>query len=178
MLPVLFTFWPFSLTEGTVREYSMRFTGMAVGLGVLGWLLHTQGKKLPAKCYALLYLGGFALTFFGTLALSLRRGELCWTLLQGNAPGVVLEAAGLFGLCLYGKPGARGRAVTTALSKASFCIYLVHLFFLDLLMKAGYYTGALDPVWSAPAETVVLVACGFVTWLVLRKVPLVKRYLI
>ena len=25
---------------------------------------------------------------------------------------------------------------------------------------------------------VVLVACGFVTWLVLRKVPLVKRYLI
>lgn len=178
VLPVLFTFWPFSLTEGTVREYSMRFTGMAVGLGVLGWLLHTQGKKLPAKCYALLYLGGFALTFFGTLALSLRRGELCWTLLQGNAPGVVLEAAGLFGLCLYGKPGARGRAVTTALSKASFCIYLVHLFFLDLLMKAGYYTGALNPVWSAPAETVVLVACGFVTWLVLRKVPLVKRYLI
>ena len=85
---------------------------LAVGLGVLGWLLHTQGKKLPAKCYALLYLGGFALTFFGTLALSLRRGELCWTLLQGNAPGVVLEAAGLFGLCLYGKPGARGRAVT------------------------------------------------------------------
>ena len=178
VLPVLFTFWPFSLTEGTVREYSMRFTGMAVGLGVLGWLLHTQGKKLPAKCYALLYLGGFALTFFGTLALSLRRGELCWTLLQGNAPGVVLEAAGLFGLCLYGKPGARGRAVTTALSKASFCIYLVHLFFLDLLMKVGYYTGALNPVWSAPAETVVLVACGFVTWLVLRKVPLVKRYLI
>ena len=91
---------------------------------------------------------------------------------------MVLEAAGLFGLCLYGKPGARGRAVTTALSKASFCIYLVHLFFLDLLMKAGYYTGALDPVWSAPAETAVLVACGFVTWLVLRKVPLVKRYLI
>lgn len=45
-------------------------------------------------------------------------------------------------------------------------------------MKAGYYTGALNPVWSAPAETVVLVACGFVTWLVLRKVPLVKRYLI
>ena len=81
-------------------------------------------------------------------------------------------------MCLYGKPGARGRAVTTALSKASFCIYLVHLFFLDLLMKAGYYTGALNPVWSAPAETVVLVACGFVTWLVLRKVPLVKRYLI
>ena len=30
VLPVLFTFWPFSLTEGTVREYSMRFTGMAV----------------------------------------------------------------------------------------------------------------------------------------------------
>ena len=68
--------------------------------------------------------------------------------------------------------------MTTALSKASFCIYLVHLFFLDLLMKAGYYTGALNPMWSAPAETVVLVACGFVTWLVLRKVPLVKRYLI
>lgn len=75
VLPVLFTFWPFSLTEGTVREYSMRFTGMAVGLGVLGWLLHTEGKKLPAKCYALLYLGGFALTFFGTLALSLRGGS-------------------------------------------------------------------------------------------------------
>lgn len=57
-------------------------------------------------------------------------------------------------------------------------LYLVHLFFLDLLMRRGITPGALNPVWSAPAETVVLVACGFVTWLVLRKVPLVKRYLI
>ena len=73
VLPVLFTFWPFSLTEGTVREYSMRFTGMAVGLGVLGWLLHTQGKKLPAKCYALLYLGGFALNFFAVVVRGCRR---------------------------------------------------------------------------------------------------------
>ena len=91
---------------------------------------------------------------------------------------MVLEAAGLFGLCLHAKPGEWGRKVTLTLSKASFCIYLVHLFFLDLLMKAGYYTGALNPLWSAPVETAVLVACGFVTWLVLRRVPLVKRYLI
>lgn len=85
----------------------MRFTGMAVGLGVLGWLLYTQGKKLPAKCYALLYLGGFALTFSGRWR-CLSAGGAVLDPAPGKRPGVVLEAAGLFGLCLYGKPGARG----------------------------------------------------------------------
>ncbi|MGM9566172.1 acyltransferase [Evtepia sp.] len=178
LLPTLFAFWPFARMEGFVRQYAMQFTWMAIGFGVLGWLIHTRGSSLRPRTYALLYLGGFSLTFFGTWLLSLRWGELSGVLLQGNAPGVVMEAAGLFGLCAHRNPAGKVRTLTETLSRSSFCIYLVHLFFLDRLVLAGYYTGTLFPLWAAPVETLFLVLCGFVTWLILKRIPWVNRYLI
>lgn len=63
-------------------------------------------------------------------------------------------------------------------SKASFCIYLTHLFFLDFL--AGRGLSARDA--AARLGRAVLAAAafggGFLVWLVLRRVPVVKTYLI
>ena len=178
LLPTLLGFWPFSRLEGSIRQYGMQFTWMSIGFGVLGYVIHRYGGRVRPRFYALLYLAGFLFTFLGTWLLSIRQGQLAEALLQGSSPGVVLEAAGLFGLCVHTHPKGWAEKVTATLSKASFCIYLVHLFFLDRLVLAGWYTGTLSPLWSAPAETLFLVLCGFVTWLILRKIPWVNRYLI
>ena len=36
-------------------------------------------------------------------------------------------------------------------SRASFCIYLSHLFFLDFLASRGLAAGLLPPLWAVPA---------------------------
>lgn len=177
LLPALFAFWPFSQMEGYVRQYAIPYTWMAIGLGVLGYCIHRYGGRIRPRAYALLYLAGFVLTFCGTWFLSLRQGELNAVLLGGNTPGVLLEAAGIFGLCAH-VPLKRGRRAVETFSRASFCIYLVHLMFLDKLVQGGWYVGTLPPLWAVPVETFFLVLCGFVTWLILRKIPWVNRYLI
>ncbi len=178
VIPTLFAFWPFSLMEGSIRQYGMQFAWMAIGFGVLGYVIHRYGGRVQARIYALLYLIGFFGSFLGTWILSVRQGQLAEVFLQGASPGILLEAAGLFGLLVHTNPKGWVEKTTATLSKASFCIYLVHLFFLDRLVLAGWYTGTLSPVWSAPVETLFLVLCGFVTWLILKRIPWVNRYLI
>ena len=63
-------------------------------------------------------------------------------------------------------------------SRASFCIYLVHLFFLDFVTGHGVSAGAYPPLWMVPCLTLGCFAFGFAVWLVLRRVPLVNNYLI
>ena len=63
-------------------------------------------------------------------------------------------------------------------SKASFCIYLTHLFFLDFLAGRGLSAGTLPPVWGVPVLAAAAFGGGFLVWLVLRRVPVVKTYLI
>ena len=70
--------------------------------------------------------------------------------------------------------GARAETV----SKASFCIYLTHLFFLDFLAGRGLSAGTLPPVWGVPVLAAAAFGGGFLVWLVLRRVPVVKTYLI
>ena len=81
----------------------------------------------------LLALQGVALTFGGTLVQSLQMGALSELFLQGNAPGVYLQAAGIYGFCVSALHGRKTFPVVETVSRASFCIYLVHLFFLDFL---------------------------------------------
>ena len=57
-------------------------------------------------------------------------------------------------------------------------MYLVHLFFLDALTGRGLSAGAYPSIWAVPVLTAVLFCAGFLVWLVLRKIPLVNRYLI
>ena len=63
-------------------------------------------------------------------------------------------------------------------SKASFCIYLTHLFFLDSLAVRGISAGTLPPIWGVPVLVAVAFGGGFLVWLVLRRVPVVNTYLI
>lgn len=178
VLPILFCFWPFTLIQGSARQYALNLVWMSVGLAMVGYLIHSNPGKGKPVFYGLLYLAGFCLTFFGTLFLSVRVGYLQEVFLQGYAPGVLLQAVGLFGFCDRVLAYREQAPVLHTISRASFCIYLVHLFFLDILLHHGWSVGVYSPVWAVPAEVCVLFAGGFLVWLILRRIPIVKQYLI
>lgn len=178
LLPFLFTAPPLALVEGFPREYAVSFTWSAVGLGMAGHLISRSEKKKAPRFYLLLYLLGFAVTFGGTFALSLGRGWLVESLLQGSVPGVVLQAVGIYGFCdSYFTQKQPPRWVETV-SKASFCIYLIHPLFLDGMIAATFHAGVYFPLWIVPVQVVILFFAGLVSWLILRKIPIVNQYLI
>lgn len=125
-----------------------------------------------------MYLAGLAVSFGGTWGLSLLRGQLYLGFLQGNAPGVCLEAAGLYGWCVSRFSGGAGPRWSKTVSQASFCVYLVHLFFLEELVSRGFSAGAYSPVWAVPALTAAVFAVSLGVWLILRRIPVVNRWLI
>lgn len=176
--PLLRSFPPLSGLTGIPVQYAVNLTWGAVGFGLLGHVLTEAAKDRPPALFAAVYLAGFAITYFGTWALSVRSGTLALPFLQGTAPGVCLQAAGIYGFCVSKYANRQRMPVAETVSKASFCIYLVHLFFLDLLAWRGIAAGIYPPVWAVPAIVLVLFAAGFAVWLVLRRIPLVNRYLI
>ncbi len=178
LLPFLFTQPPLSFVEGFPREYAVSFTWFAMGLGPLGRVISSSRRKLSPAFYGIVYLAGFVITFAGTLLLSLKQGWLCQHLLQGSAPGVVLQAVGIYGACDALCRGRRPVRWAERVSRASFCIYLIHPVFLDLLILLGFHAGARMPLWVVPAGVAILFCAGFASWLVLRRIPVVNEYLI
>lgn len=178
VLPLARQFPPLSVVGGIPAQYPISLTWGAVGYTLLGYVLSREAGRYRPRVFVLLYLAGFALTFGGTLWLSLRRGGLALPLLQGTAPGVCLQAAGIYGFCVSAFSGRQSCRWTETVSKASFCVYLVHLFFLDRLAERGLTAGNYPPLWAVPAEVLVLFAASFLVWLALRRVPVVNKYLI
>ena len=176
--PTLRAFPPFSSLWGIPAQYVINLTWGAVGLGVLGHVITLEAPKRRPGEFALLYLLGTALTFGGTLLQSLQTGALAEVFLQGNAPGVYLQAAGIYGFFVSALHRRGACPVLETVSRASFCIYLVHLFFLDFLTGHGFAAGIYPPIWAVPVLVAVMFAAGFAVWLVLRRIPVVNRYLI
>ena len=178
LLPVLFSLPPLSAAEGYVRQYALSFTVSAPGYCLAGYCISRFGRRWPARWYALLYLAGLVLTFGGTWALSLKGGTLSDLLLSGTAPGVTLQALGVFGLGCALWRGRRMPRGVEILSRASFCVYLIHPLFLDIMGHFGFSAAGCQPLWTVPVQSVLLLVLGVLCWQVLRRVPFVRTYLI
>ena len=86
-------------------------------------------------------------------------------------------AAGVFRLCQW----AAGRwtrlpPAVGFLSAASFCVYLIHPYFQWLTRQAFFET--LSPVWAVPAQALLLLGLSAAAYEVLRRVPVVSRWII
>lgn len=179
LIPTLIRFWPFTLVEPLELRYKMGKAYSCIGYALLGHYLRQYGDAIPRKWYGLALGGGLAVTFGGCAALSLRDGALNDIFLEGMSPGPMLMALGAFGLILSGK-GLPGRAVRPVerLARASFCIYLVHILFQKLLLRLGLSAGAPPCILTVPAMAALLGACGWLVWEALRRVPIVRTYLV
>ena len=169
----------FGLLDGfgaLVRQMPLAMPWSAIGYTVLGDYL--RRKPLPVKAAWACILLGTAICFGGTLALSLRAGSLQAQLLEGFSPGACLLAAGVFSLCMRVRlPDWASKAASVG-SRASFCVYLVHILVLRILYRAGLTTGICRPLLSAPLLAALCGAGSFVIWLILSRIPWVRRWLI
>lgn len=176
--PTLRAVSPLGRLYGIPAQYVINLSWGAVGLGVLGYVLTKDAAKRRPREFALLYLISTALTFGGTWIASLKAGALYDVFLQGNAPFVYLQAVSIYGFFVSSMQNKQGKRWMETVSRASFCIYLVHLFFLDYLTSHGFAAGIYPPIWAVPALVLALFAAGFAVWLVLRRIPIVNRWLI
>ena len=159
-----------------IRQLPLDMPWAAVGYTVLGSCLRKKplGVKSAAGCVLL----GAAVCFFGTLALSLHAGSLRAQLLEGFSPGACLLAAGIFSLCMRVRLPEWAERTAAILSRASFCVYLVHMLVLRTLYRAGLTTGICRPLLSVPLLAALCGMGSFVIWLVLSRIPWVRRWLI
>ena len=121
LAPTLKFFPPLSLVGGIPAQYPINLTWCAVGYGVLGDVLTQEAPRHRPRTFVWLYLAGTALTFGLTLAASVKTGALYQVFLQGSAPGVCLQAAGLYGFCAARWQNRDRWPMAETVSKASFC---------------------------------------------------------
>jgi len=179
VFPTVVSFWPFNLLSGIPMQYKINETYAAIGYGLLGYYLKqfTPWKKVP---YIIMTVGGFLITFGGTYISSVIKSAFDTQFLEGMSVGVCLMAAGIFGLCLSIRIPSKSKigAKIIYLSKASFCVYLTHMFFLLILSHFGISAAFLPTIISTPIVAGIIFICSLFAYAVLSRIPFVKKWLI
>ena len=172
LYPTVGGFWPISLISGFPRQWMINMTYAAIGYLILGYYVRYVSTFRRSHYLAML-IGGFLVVFFGTWYMCVRNGYFYDGFLGGMSVGVALMAAGISGVC----PDIKSRPVEWC-SGASFCIYLVHVFFLHLFEKAGFTISFITPALSAPVITAAIFLCSSAVCAVLSRIPIVNKWLI
>lgn len=179
VFPLLQTFWPLNQIPPVARLWKLPMSYAGIGYALLGHYLRQYGGTIRRRWYVAALAAGFAVTCGGTAALSLQKGALVETFLEGMSPGPMLMALGWFGLILGCEAWPKALTVIAGrLAQASFCVYLSHILFLKEFIRLGFYTAFTHSALSVPLMVTLLLACGWLLWELLHRVPVVKRYLI
>ncbi|MBR5479663.1 MAG: acyltransferase family protein [Clostridia bacterium] len=172
--PFLRHFAPLDRLEGIPTQYEINMTYGAIGYSLLGYYIKKYGIN---KNFSWCYLIGLAVTIGGTIIMCMGTGELSELFYSVVSPGVFLMALGVFAFVMNRKSLAEGN-IFTKISKASFCIYLVHDFFNIIFAYLGFDAMYAHPVISVPVLVIVNFVLSYVVYLILSKIPVVNKYLI
>lgn len=176
VLPFLQYYPPVNQMHRSVLYFVLPYSFCCPALGLAGWYFRTHPPKYwPA--WLLLFLGSLGVTFGGVWSRSKASGVLDGVYLGGFSLFVILMAIAVFRLCqclaVYAAPAARAAAFV---SSASFCGYLVHPLFQEALAPERFLSG---PVYFAvPAQWLMCMTLSLLTYLILRKLPGVRSWLI
>ncbi len=178
VFPVAKEFWPFTLLSGIPLQWMMNMSYSAIGFGILGYYI-TSDTQWKAGFSLMLFFCGFLCVFGGTAAMSIRAGALYQLFWEGMSPGVCFMAAGLFGtITALSRSGNSRYRVAEKISKASFCVYLVHVFFLNVFTGLGFTVSLLPSLISIPLLVLAVFVCSYAVYLILSRIPVVNKYLI
>ncbi len=179
LFPTVKPFWPMTLLSGIPLQWGMNMTYAAIGYGVLGYYLSCYPPRFPKRQIALC-VTGFLFVFGLTVVMSIQSGSLYQNFLEGMSVGVALLATGLFGWSQaipFSQNGKLGKAVTK-ISKASFCIYLVHVFVIHLFDFLHVSVNMVPTLLSVPLLSGVNLAVSYVCYCVLSRIPIVNKWLV
>lgn len=176
LYPTVRTLWPFTLLGGIPVQWRLNMTYASIGYTLLGYAL---ARRRPRRSLCLLaLLAGFALTFGGTWAASAAAGRLEEHFLEGMGTGVFLEALGIWGLCQTASLPDWARRAAEGLSRASFCVFLTHVFFLQFFARHGLRAAEGPVLFTVPLLSALVLACGLGAYGILSRIPGVRRWLI
>lgn len=167
--------WPLNLLKGVPAQYGLNLAYSSIGYTLLGWYL-SRYAKTPWK-WAAAGTVGYLSIFLTVLTESMEKRRLIATAFEGTFPGVALAAAGV---CGWTFAWLRSRSVprwVTGLSRASFCVYLSHMMFLNWFRDAGLSALSGPCILSVPVTVAAVLACSLALYLVLRRVPVAGRLL-
>ena len=164
--------------QAALQTVDLRFVAGFSGYFVLGYYLNYRTLR-KGEVWAIYALGilGFAVTLFGTQALSLRSGAANGLLYGYCTVNVLFEAAAVF--TFFKQHCNVSSRLLDALSAASFGAYLVHALFIDALQfHFDIDTLSFAPALSVPLLTAAVFILAYVMSFMLRIIPLVRNYLI
>lgn len=178
--PTVIGFWPFKLLSGIPLQWKLNLAYNSVGYFLFGHYLKKYPKKLAWSVTSAAL--GFALIYGGTVYMSIKNGAYYTTLIDGMTFGSLLLAGGIFGICCYVGPklGKLAEKVTAYISKASFCIYLVHMFVLYELgdLKLTVNTLPYPVIFTLIPVMLVCFAISIGIYFILSHIPVVKKWLV
>ena len=177
--PTVKPFWPFTLLTGIPVQWAMNMTYAAIGYGVLGYYLSVYPPRFP-KWEIALCATGFILVFMPTVFMSIKSGGLYQNFFEGMSVGVALLATGLFGLSQKIRLSQNGKLLKaiTKISKASFCIYLVHVFIIHCFNYLNISVNLFPTLVSIPLLSCVNLALSYCCYCILSKIPIIRRWLV
>ncbi len=178
--PTVIGFWPFKLISGIPLQWKLNLAYNAIGYFMLGHYL----KKYPLKLLPSLIsaVGGFALVYGMTVFMSIKNGSLYTTFIDGMTLGVFFLGVGIYGLCHCAEPriGKVWASITGYLSKASFCIYLVHMFILYEMndLKLTVNTLSIPAIVSVPMVTAIMLVISLGIYFIISHIPVLKKWIV
>lgn len=176
--PTVRTVWPFTLLGGIPLQWRMNMTYASIGYTLLGYYLTAYHTRPRRSVCVLILLAGFLMAFGGTWAASAAAGEPDGHFLEGMSVGIFLVALGEWGLCRTVSLSERAARLAVRLSKASFCVYLTHVFLLQAFARHGI-RAAEGPVFlTAPAISVLIIVCCCGVYALLSRIPGVRKWLV
>lgn len=156
------------------------FGSIFVWYFMLGYYLHRNPltKKGRVLSY-ILAMAGFLATFLGSQWKSQQMG-IPYGYYDPQMPGVVLMAVGIFLFFSHNTGKSMGKAEKWIQSGAgcSLGIYLAHPFVLAMLDKTGIISPALHLLFAIPLKAGIVFAVSWAAILLLKKIPLLGKYLI
>lgn len=178
LAPTLKFFPPLSLVGGIPAQYPINLTWCAVGYGVLGDVLTQEAPRHRPPDLCLAVFGGHGADLRPDAGgLPSKPGRCIRCSSRGAPPASVCRRRGC---TASAPPGGR----TGPLAHGGDRLQGVLLHLLDAPVLPGLPGGqgplrrTLPPVWGVPVLAAAAFGGGFLVWLVLRRVPVVKTYLI
>ena len=178
LYPSVKRYYPFTLIGGIPLQYAENMTYASVGYGVLGFYIKKYGAGVEAYKWFVLYAAGLIFTFGGMVALSLHGQNTDTTLWEGMSPAVACMAAGIFGFVTSSCRNRTEIKAVVRISKASFCIYLVHDFFNMMFKDYHLTTASFQPIVFIPVFSAAVFALSYAVYLIISRIPIAKKWII
>lgn len=174
--PTVKMLYPFSALTGIPLQWLINMTYGSIGYTILGYYL--KNYKLSLKYSLAFAIIGFVITFGGTYILSVKNNEFYSNLLEGMTIGVCFYAIGLFSLLASVKKHSDGifSKTVTYISKASFTIYLCHVFFIYAMPHFKIDLYAIPVIISIPIVSVLIMILSTAVYFVFSKIPFLKFF--